>query len=93
MPGVSLHRTTRAQEGHRLFPSCTISSFSTSFPLYSNEQFVDFVARNSGTVSFNLSRVFNVTASTNVFLLVQAIFTSGTMNASSSCGMNMTRIG
>ena len=52
-----------------------------------------FSATASGTVSFNLTRVFALTSSQTINLLMTAKFSSGTMSASGSSGMAATHIG
>ena len=51
-----------------------------------------FTAAASDTVSTTRTRVFASTTNHNIYLLMSANFSSGTMNASGSSGMSITRI-
>ena len=52
-----------------------------------------FTGTNAGVASFTLSRVFALTTTQSVYLLMSAYFTSGAMTASGSSGMAATRLG
>ena len=52
-----------------------------------------FTGTNAGVASFCLSRVYTLTTTQSVYLLMSAYFTNGAMTASGSSGMAATRLG